>query len=340
MGIDAACHAARDFALVLHPHFLILQRVAGSPARQVRREPGAWKFFERREQLRQQRRDDGIAVRHRDRGAPRAHVIGGAARRSDGGARGLIQHHVQTQAHHQVHGPGGFRAHFEQDAAQLAVRRDQVVRPLEAHAGDAETGQGIHGGDSHDQAQRGKIGRQVRVLPGQRQADRATGRCDPRAATAAAAAGLVFRQHQRGHPGAWRRRFEQPGVARLERPLDQQRLDALEYIGRQQRLDALRRQRAHTHGQAVTLAGLRIERDTELAQLLDRLPHGGACDVEVSGECFTGLEGTIVQPLEHALRERPVCARWGHERGRPNSHNLRARGSLPSRMRRTLPRCV
>ena len=90
----------------------------------------------------------------------------------------------------------------------------------------------------------------------------------------------------------------------------------------------------------VTLAGLRVERDAELAQLLHRLPHRGARHRQVRGQRFTGLEGAIVEPLEHALWQRPVAVRRIHVRPRPNSHSLRARGSVPARMRRTLPRCV
>ena len=99
-------------------------------------------------------------------------------------------------------------------------------------------------------------------------------------------------------------------------------------------------QRADAGREPITLVGLRVERDAELAQLLDRLPHRGARDRQIRGQRFAGLEVAIVETLEHALRQRPFAVRWIHVRPRPNSHSLRARGSVPARMRRTLPRCV
>ena len=80
---------------------------------------------------------------------------------------------------------------------------------------------------------------------------------------------------------------------------------------------------------------LGVERDTELAQLLDRFPDRGPGDGEIRGQRLARTEVPVVEPLEHALRQ------WSfrvHERPRPNNHSLRARGSVPARMRATLPR--
>src|SRR6185295_3071920 len=54
---------------------------------------------------------------------------------------------------------------------------------------------------------------------------------------------------------------------------------------------------------AITLAGLRVERDAELAQLFDGLPHGGAGHGEVLGQRLARLIAAVVQALEHALRQ-------------------------------------
>ena len=100
------------------------------------------------------------------------------------------------------------------------------------------------------------------------------------------------------------------------------------------------RQRADARREPITLVGLRVERDAELAQLLDRLPDGGARHRQIRGQRLARQERAVVEPLEHALRQRPATMPGAHARPRPNSHSRRARGSVPARMRRTLPRCV
>ena len=124
------------------------------------------------------------------------------------------------------------------------------------------------------------------------------------------------------------------------RPLDQQRFDTRPHLGGQQRLDALRRQCTDARTQAITLGSLGIERDAELAQLLHGFPYGGARDRQIRGQRFAGLELAVVEALEYALGQRPCGAHGIHVRPRPNSHSRCARGSVPARMRRTLPRWV
>ena len=88
--VDAARHAARDFAGVLDAHFVIAQRVAVVPVVEMRRQAVARKTFERGHQAREQRGDDGVAIRHRR--AMRADVVGDVAGGFHGRARGIVEH--------------------------------------------------------------------------------------------------------------------------------------------------------------------------------------------------------------------------------------------------------
>ena len=78
--------------------------------------------------------------------------------------------------------------------------------------------------------------------------------------------------------------------------------------------------------EAITLVGLRVERDAELAQLLDGLPHGGARHLEIGGQRLAGLEVAVVEALEHALRQRHRHVMTGRAR---TATERRARGSVP-----------
>ena len=90
--------------------------------------------------------------------------------------------------------------------------------------------------------------------------------------------------------------------------------------------DALRRQRADARREPIALVGLRVERDAELAQLLHRLPHRGARHRQIRGQRFARLEGAVVEPLEHALRQRP--GRWrGFTCGRARTATACARAA-------------
>ena len=156
------------------------------------------------------------------------------------------------------------------------------------------------------------------------------GRRDPAAPAPAAAAGLVFGEHDRGAargrrqaPRAtwcwWIRASTRPAALRCARARPAGSSDC----------DALRRQRADARREPITLVGLRIERNAELAQLLDGLPDGGARHRQIGGQRLAGLERAVVETLEHALRQRPLRDGGAHARPRPNSHSLRARGSVP-----------
>ena len=203
-----------------------------------------------------------------------------------------------------MHGPARLGAHLDEDAAQLAARRDEVVGPLETHAADAALLERRDRGDPHDEAERGEIRRQVGVLPGHRKTHGAARRRDPGTAATAAPAGLVFGQHDGRRIRGGRQRLQQSRIRRLELPLHQQRLDARPQPLRQRRQDAIRVQRGDTGGELVALVALRLERHTELAQLLDGLPHRGAGHRQLRGQRLAGAELAVVQALEHPLRQR------------------------------------
>ena len=54
-------------------------------------------------------------------------------------------------------GPADFRAHLDEDAAELALRRHQVVGPLQLHAGNAAPRQRAQRGDADGEAQRADL---------------------------------------------------------------------------------------------------------------------------------------------------------------------------------------
>ena len=95
-------------------------------------------------------------------------------------------------------GSGRLAAHLDQNAAQLAPLPEQVVRPFQADALDAEATQRVHGRDADCETQSGKCRRRLEKLPPHRHADAAAERCHPAAAAPAAAGVLHFRDTQRG----------------------------------------------------------------------------------------------------------------------------------------------
>ena len=195
----------------------------------------------------------------------------------------------------------------------LPSRGHEVVRPLERTPGTPSAASASTAHKPDDQRQRREIGGHVGVLPG-----RATGRWRLRAARPSrgrAGRGRrsgARRAPRRRVPGGRRQRLQQPRVGGFERPLDEQRFDARAHLGGQQRLDALRRQRADARREPITLVGLRVERDAELAQLLHRLPHRGARDRQIRGQRFA-RDGTRGR-RDAGTRAAAAAWRWRRSR--------------------------
>ena len=95
--------------------------------------------------------------------------------------------HVDADADHHLRRAGGFAAHLDENSAELALLPDQVVRPLQTDAFDAQTPERAHGRDADRETQRGERRRRFDELPAHRHADAAAERRDPAAPAPAAA---------------------------------------------------------------------------------------------------------------------------------------------------------
>ena len=203
MSVDAARHAARDFAGVFHAHFAIAQRVALVPVVQVRREAVARKPFERGDRGAESSAAT-IALRS-GTGAQCARMssavlpVAFTASRASSSSATLRPIPTTTCT-----GPP--------DSARISMRMPPSlpspvtrslghfsVTPGTPSAVSAFTAQSPTTSDSADRS----AGMSA-YCHAERQADGAPGRRDPAAAAPAAPAGLVFGQHHRG--GACRRR--------------------------------------------------------------------------------------------------------------------------------------
>jgi hypothetical protein len=114
----------------------------------------------------------------------------------------------------------------------------------------------------------------------------------------------VFGEDHSRHACRRWQRLEQARVRGLERPFDPQDFDARAHGLRQQHLDACGIERTHTRREPISLAGLGVERDAELAQLFHGLPDGGAGHAQLAGQCLARAELAVVEPLEYALGQR------------------------------------
>ena len=104
--------------------------------------------------------------------------------------------------------------------------------------------------------------------------------------------------------------FEQPRIGRLERPLDQQRLDACAQFDAEHPAGMRSGARAtHPGREPIALAGLRVECDAEFPQLFHRLPHRRARHGQIRGQRVARDGRRDRRAAGNPLWQRPVRGR-------------------------------
>jgi len=211
---------------------------------------------------------------------------------------------VQADADDDARGPRRFRAQLDEDAAELAVAHENVIRPLQADVGHVERAQRTQHADADGETERPCVSRDCGERPAQRQTDRAAGWRKP-GTTATAATGRLELCEQHLRPplhgiGA----YDELGVGGRRGPRDIEARKPLFYVGR----EVLANLRG---GQRLARAPAVCSRDcarppSACRDRATRLPlsHGAASDTECLRKVLAGVKRSVAQLREYACNER------------------------------------
>ena len=139
------------------PHGAVARQIEALPFGRERLEPTGRELSECDAQLRDQLGRERIARRRRaqlDQAGPR--LID---------ARGVAHADVEPDADHRAAGAAGFAALLDQDPAELLAAGEQVVRPFERDALDAQRSQRAHARDADRDRQDRDLRGPVREAP-------------------------------------------------------------------------------------------------------------------------------------------------------------------------------
>ncbi len=274
-------------------HALVLVRVAALPFGAQRRETIRGKRVQHAAELGQHAGQQPVAV---GRGAASTLEIG--RRLPDARARRLRQPHVDADADHGRGRPERVSSQLGQDAGELGVVANNVVRPLESDA--VRTGRRERAGEGHAHRQRqaGKRAGPAREAPQQGECERLAQPRVPGAPEPAAPARLPFHDDHGTARRAGRRTFQQRRVGgvrlmtNIEREAPGIRSEVALDGGAIEQRDRVR--------QAVAAAVHSVDFNARRLQVADRVPHARARYLEAARQCLAGMEAAVSQPCEYA----------------------------------------
>ena len=265
-------------------------------------------------------------------------------RKIDGAARPVAerrqqrgrQRHVEPEARDDVRAAVRLGFELEQDAAELALVEDEIVRPLERDREAGHARQNAAHGDADGERQRGRLRRHAGELPADRQANAAAERRAPTPAAPPAARRLEFRDAD-VELADGRRRGEQAPVRRIELrenlelrdPRSHVRLERRAQRIRVEQIEAARQAGSRRRGAASTSSPQSASLSTCFQIAARVTPNARASS---SPEC--------VRPSAKACNKRSTVTRVYCPRRNQRAAGLANRDSVPSSMRRMLPRCA
>ncbi len=301
-----------------HPDRTAAQQVESCVGFGERREALGLEAFQRGAETSEQARGDVVA-RERSAACQRRQVDPGLVDRG----RLRVEAQVQADADHGVAGPGRVAAELDEDAAELASVREQVVRPFQADSVEAAIGQRLHCGDSGDEAQATERGHAVLEAFQQREREAAAQRHAPGPAAASAPRALHFGEAGEAVARVGGGAAQQFAAGRVDLPVHDQIAEPSAFFCIQGGGDLRRVEQFHRSGEAVAVPRAGFHRKAEFAQPLHLLPDRRPADAETVGEFTPGnrvAAGELAEQRQDGRRGR----RGG---GRRHPGSVAGRGS-------------
>src|SRR6185312_12883352 len=270
--------------------------------------------------------------------------------------------HIDPNPNHHTRRPRRLRPQLNQNPPKLAIIDQQVVRPLEPSALDAQRSQRAQAAHADHQTERTQVRRHLPKRPAQRKTDRPTRRSHPGPPAAPAPSRLVLREKHLARPIGRIRPLEQDRIARAYRPRHIQAANAIPNGPRRQMLPNLPGIQRLAHGnELVPAISNRVQSSTEVSKSLPSLPDSAPTDPQRLRQLLTRMKLSICQRSKDARNQRRLrttarllldrCAvatapsardfrNACHNRCFPNNHSRRARDSVPARIRAIFDRWV
>src|SRR5207253_10545390 len=188
--------------------------------------------------------------------------------------------------------------------------------------------------------------------PAERETDRPSGGRQPGAPAPAPTCALVLREQHLARPDRRIGPREEDRVGGGGRPDGLDGAHALAILAWEPIADLRGLERFGRLGDAVATIAHRVHRDAEGLERPGGFPDGAPADAERTRELLARVESSVRERREDARRERRGTARRptgrsasraGHQAGprrAPKSHSLRARDSVPARLRAMVDPCV
>ena len=147
--------------------------------------------------------------------------------------------YVEPDAGDDMHAALSLRSELEQDAAELALVVDEIVRPLQSDREPRDAVEHAAHGDSDGERERGRLRGHARELPPDGQADAAAEGHAPAPAAPAATVRLEFRDADVEQP-VRRRHSQQPAVRGIDFGMDLELREPRGDVGRKRRTQSVR----------------------------------------------------------------------------------------------------
>ncbi len=206
---------------------------------------------------------------------------------------------IQPDSDHDARRPGCFRSQLDENATELAIADQHIVRPLQPNIRHVECAECAQNADAHRETQRACVARHLGERPAQGETHRAARRREPQTPTTATSSRLELReQHFRSalggiraldeYPCWWRRWSTRRRAAPAARSLSQSML-----------ANARGSQRFAGAGQFVAAVAHGLHRRAEVAQRIRCFPHCATCNAKHLHEIFAGVKLAIAQLRKH-----------------------------------------
>ena len=215
---------------------------------------------------------------------------------------------VETDADHRRRRAERVAVQLDQDAAELQVAMDEVVRPLERDAGEAL---GLERADDRDADRERQAGEEAGALlevPAEREREAAAGDRRPAAAAPAAAGALPF---------GGERDAVDVAPLRAAQQLGRRRVDLVDDLDGERRRGAVARESARCAAldrvlveevgrfeEPITAPLDALEREPGRLGVLQHLRDAGAREPHLGGEVLAGVEGAIGELAQQRESER------------------------------------